>query len=132
MPQGPAARGPVAGEAAADAADEVRVDAQPVQARAQPIGWARLLERVFDIDLRRCPAAVTPGASESEPARHALPCPWHLLTLPGLVRALDIPIRRSPGSSMAVFMRVSRTVDMAGMVDRGRRSIKVPAAPVIA
>jgi hypothetical protein len=53
VPQGPAARGPAAGEAAADAAGELRGDAQPVQARAQHIGWARLLECVFDIDLRR-------------------------------------------------------------------------------
>ena len=34
----------------------LRGEAQPVQARAQHIGWARLLERVFDIDLRRCPS----------------------------------------------------------------------------
>ena len=27
-----------------------------MRARAQPIGWARLLKRVFDIDLRRCPS----------------------------------------------------------------------------
>jgi len=32
-----------------------------VQARAQPIGWARLLERVFDIDLWRRPRC---GAGE--------------------------------------------------------------------
>jgi hypothetical protein len=54
LPQGPAARGPAAGEA--QPAGEVRGDAQSVQARAQHIGWARLLERVFDIDLRRCPS----------------------------------------------------------------------------
>ncbi len=46
----PADRGPVT-----DAAGEIRDDAQFVQARAQHIGWARLLERLFDIDLRRCP-----------------------------------------------------------------------------
>jgi ribosomal protein S27AE len=61
VPQGPAARGPAAGEAAAGAAGEIRGDAQPVQARAQHIGWARLLKRVFDIDLRRCPSC---GAGE--------------------------------------------------------------------
>jgi len=45
VPQGPAARGRAAG------------DVQPVQARAQQhIGWARLLERVFDIELQRCPS----------------------------------------------------------------------------
>ena len=54
VPQGPAARGPAAGEAAGGTAGEIRGDAQPVQARAQPIGRERLLERVFDIDLRRC------------------------------------------------------------------------------
>jgi hypothetical protein len=32
-----------------------------VQAGAQHIGWARLLKRVFDIDLRRCPSC---GADE--------------------------------------------------------------------
>jgi ribosomal protein S27AE len=35
--------------------------AEPMRARAQPIGWARVLERVFDIDLRRCPRC---GAGE--------------------------------------------------------------------
>ncbi len=28
---------------------------EPVQARSQRIGWARLLERVFDIDMQHCP-----------------------------------------------------------------------------
>jgi hypothetical protein len=27
-----------------------------VRARAQDIGWPRLLKRVFDIDMRRCPS----------------------------------------------------------------------------
>jgi hypothetical protein len=44
-----------AGEAAAEATGEIRGEAQPVQDRAKRIGWARLLRRVFDIDLRRCP-----------------------------------------------------------------------------
>jgi hypothetical protein len=62
VPQAPAARGLAAGEAQpADAAGEIRGEAQPVQARAQHIGWARLLERVFDIDMRRCPSC---GAGE--------------------------------------------------------------------
>ncbi len=30
---------------------------EPEPVRPQRIGWARLLERVFDIDLRRCPRA---------------------------------------------------------------------------
>jgi len=34
-----------------------------VQARARHIGWARLPERVFDIDMRRCPSC---GARELE------------------------------------------------------------------
>jgi hypothetical protein len=59
--QWPAARGPAAGEAAGRAAGKIRGDAQPVQVRAKRIGWARLLERVFDIDLRRCPSC---GAAE--------------------------------------------------------------------
>jgi len=57
VPQGPAVRSPAAG-----AAGEIFGDAQPVQARAQHIGWTRLLERVFDIDLRGCP-----GCSAGEP-----------------------------------------------------------------
>ncbi len=62
VPRGPAARGLAAGEAPpAGAAGEIRGEAQPVQARAQRIGWARLLKRVFDIDLRRCPSC---GAGE--------------------------------------------------------------------
>ena len=83
------------------------------------MGWARLLERVFDIDMRRCPscgagelkiiaailqraaiektrspAAFTPGrfwcASETAPSRRAAPCPWRLLPLPGLGTAFEI------------------------------------------
>ena len=62
--KGAVARGPAAGEAPpAGAAGEIRGDAQPVRARAQRIGWARLLERVLDIDLRRCPGC---GAGEFE------------------------------------------------------------------
>jgi hypothetical protein len=56
------ARGPAAGEAPqAGAAGEICGDAQPVQIRAQHIGWALLLKRVFHIDLRRCPSC---GADE--------------------------------------------------------------------
>ena len=43
VPQVPAGRGPAVG-----VAGEIRSGAQPVQARAQPIGWARLRKRVFD------------------------------------------------------------------------------------
>ena len=58
VPQGPPAQAHVATGAAAPAECE---QAEPVRARAQHIGWARLLERVFDIDLRRCPSC---GAGE--------------------------------------------------------------------
>jgi hypothetical protein len=51
VPQRSTARGPPAGTAG-----EIRGEAQPVQARTQHIGWARLLNPVFDIDLRRCPS----------------------------------------------------------------------------
>jgi hypothetical protein len=58
VPQGPPAQAHVATGAAAPAECE---QAKPVRARAQHIGWARLLKRVFDIDLRRCPSC---GAGE--------------------------------------------------------------------
>jgi hypothetical protein len=58
VPQGPPAQAHVATGVAAPAECE---QAEPVRARAQHIGWARLLERVFDIDLRRCPSC---GAGE--------------------------------------------------------------------
>jgi hypothetical protein len=58
VPQGPHAQAHVATGAAAPAECE---QAEPVRARAQHIGWARLLKRVFDIDLRRCPSC---GAGE--------------------------------------------------------------------
>jgi hypothetical protein len=58
VPQGPPARAHVATGAATPAECE---QAKPVRARAQHIGWARLLKRVFDIDLRRCPSC---GAGE--------------------------------------------------------------------
>jgi hypothetical protein len=49
VPQGPEAAGPAT--EAAVAANE----AEPVRARSQRMGWARLLKRVFDIDLQHCP-----------------------------------------------------------------------------
>jgi hypothetical protein len=57
VPQGPPAQAPVAAEAAAVVEGEV----EPVQARGQRIGWARQLERFFDIDLQHCPRC---GAGE--------------------------------------------------------------------
>jgi hypothetical protein len=58
VPQGPPAQAHVATGVAAPA--ECR-QAEPERARAQNIGWARLLKRVFDIDLWRCPSC---GAGE--------------------------------------------------------------------
>jgi hypothetical protein len=51
VPQGPPAQAQVATEAAASAECEV----ETVQARPHRIGWARLLKRVFDIDMEHCP-----------------------------------------------------------------------------
>ena len=58
VPQGPHAQAHVVTGVAAPAECE---QAEPVRARAQHIGRARLLKRVFDIDLRRCPSC---GAGE--------------------------------------------------------------------
>ncbi|MCA3177905.1 MAG: transposase [Burkholderiaceae bacterium] len=74
VPQAPAARDPDAG-----AAGEIRGEAQPVQARATRIGWARLLKRVFGIDVRRCPGRGDPEAFAIRDARHGLAlqrCSW--------------------------------------------------------
>lgn len=51
VPQGPPTQAPAATEAPAGGESE----GQTVQARAQRISWARLLKRVFDIDMQRCP-----------------------------------------------------------------------------
>ncbi len=51
VPQGPLALEEPTTEAAAAAECVV----QTVQARPQRIGWARLLKRVFDIDMQHCP-----------------------------------------------------------------------------
>jgi hypothetical protein len=51
VPQGPPAQAPVATEAAADA----ECEGQAVPYRPYRIGWARRLERVFDIDMQHCP-----------------------------------------------------------------------------
>ena len=51
VPQGPLAHAP----AATEAAGAGECDVETVQGRAHRIGWARLLKRVFDIDLQRCP-----------------------------------------------------------------------------
>jgi hypothetical protein len=52
VPQGPPAPGHAATEFEARAECE---EAEPVRARPQRMGWARLLKRVFDIEMRRCP-----------------------------------------------------------------------------
>ena len=51
VPQGPPAQEQAATEAAVAAESEV----ETVQARLRRISWARLLKRVFDIDMQRCP-----------------------------------------------------------------------------
>jgi uncharacterized protein (DUF983 family) len=48
VPQGPL-------EPAVQAAGGAECEPGAVQARSQRIGWARLLERVFDIDMQHCP-----------------------------------------------------------------------------
>ena len=51
VPQGPPAQAPAATETPTGGESEV----QTVQARTHRINWARLLKRVFDIDMRHCP-----------------------------------------------------------------------------
>jgi hypothetical protein len=57
VPQAPPAQEQAATEAAVGAESEV----ETVQARPRRISWARLLKRVFDIDVRHCPRC---GAGE--------------------------------------------------------------------
>ena len=52
VPQEPPALGHAATEVEARAECE---EVEPVRARPQRMGWARLLKRVFDIDMQRCP-----------------------------------------------------------------------------
>ena len=49
--QGPPARA----QSAAEAATAGECEVETVQARPHRIGWARLLKRVFDIDMQHCP-----------------------------------------------------------------------------
>jgi hypothetical protein len=51
VPQGPLEQEELAAEAVVAAECEV----ETVQARPQRISWARLLNRVFDIDMQHCP-----------------------------------------------------------------------------
>jgi hypothetical protein len=51
VPQGPPAHAQAATEAAVNAECEVG----PVQALAHRVSWARLLKRVFAIDMQHCP-----------------------------------------------------------------------------
>jgi hypothetical protein len=51
VPQGPPAQAQAATEAAAAAEREI----ETAQARPGRISWARLLKRVFDIDMQHCP-----------------------------------------------------------------------------
>jgi len=50
VPQGPPAQAQAATEAAA-----AECEVETVQARPHRIGWARLLKRVFNIDMQPCP-----------------------------------------------------------------------------
>ena len=50
VPQGPQAQ-----DQATEAAVAGKCEHEPAQARPYRIGWARLLKRVFDIDMERCP-----------------------------------------------------------------------------
>ena len=61
VPQGLPAQGRAATEAASVAEGAVANESERVQARPHRISWARLLERVFDIDMQHCP---TCGAGE--------------------------------------------------------------------
>ena len=51
VPQGP----PAQAQAATEAAAAAECDVETVQARPHRISWARLLKRVFDIDMQHCP-----------------------------------------------------------------------------
>ncbi|HEY6353454.1 MAG TPA: transposase, partial [Burkholderiaceae bacterium] len=55
VPQAPPARAQATTEAAAAAECEIESEVEPVQARPQRISWARLLKRIFDIDMQHCP-----------------------------------------------------------------------------
>jgi hypothetical protein len=50
VPQGPQVQ-----EAASEAAAAAECEVESLQARPNRISWARLLKRVFDIDMQRCP-----------------------------------------------------------------------------
>ncbi len=55
VPQGPPAQGQAATEAAAVAEGAVENESELVQARPHRTSRARLLKRVFDIDMQHCP-----------------------------------------------------------------------------
>ena len=48
-------QGPQVQEAASEAAAAAECEVESLQARPNRISWARLLKRVFDIDMQRCP-----------------------------------------------------------------------------
>ena len=54
VPQGPPAQGQAATEAAAVAESVVENESELVPARPHRTSWARLLKRVFDIDMEVC------------------------------------------------------------------------------
>ena len=51
VPQGP----PVQEDSATETAAAAECEVETVQARPHRISWARLLKRVFDIDMHTCP-----------------------------------------------------------------------------
>ena len=51
VPQGP----PAQAQAATEAATAAECEVETAQARPHRVSWARLLKRVFDIDMHTCP-----------------------------------------------------------------------------
>jgi hypothetical protein len=80
VPQGPPAQAHVATGVAAPAECE---QAEPLRARAQHIDWARLLKRVFDIDLRRCPQVEPTVPADEQPEREPVGPVDQVLVLDG-------------------------------------------------
>jgi hypothetical protein len=81
VPQGPEVTGPAI-EVAAGASE-----AEPSPARAHRIGWARLLERVFDLDLRRFPSC-GPGDGRARRGTWATRSPPAEARAPSRARAM--------------------------------------------
>jgi hypothetical protein len=116
VPQGPPAQAPAATEARAGGESE----GQSVQARAQRISWARLLNRAFDIDMQPCPncgagerkiiAAILERAVIQEFLAHlgldAQPPPKGRARVPGYFGPLQAWPGAFVGRPMAVDIRI--------------------------